>query len=262
MEFVVCIKQVPSSDKIDINPETGSLVRESTGAKTNPYDLSAIEACLQVREKVGGKIHAISMGPKQAKTALREALALSVDEVFLISDSCFAGSDVLTTSYTLAQAIKTIAKPDIIFCGKQSTDGDTCQVSPELAEFLGIPHALYVVEINDINDEYIVVTCDMGSYRETVKMNFPCLISVEKDSFIPRFSSLRNKIEAQKKPINTIELKDLEDKDKNNYGYCGSPTKVSKIYVPEIKRETTILDGETDEVVDKLFLKLDEWEVL
>lgn len=173
-----------------------------------------------------------------------------------------AGSDVLTTSYTLAQAIKTIAKPDIIFCGKQSTDGDTCQVSPELAEFLGIPHALYVVEINDINDEYIVVTCDMGSYRETVKMNFPCLISVEKDSFIPRFSSLRNKIEAQKKPINTIELKDLEDKDKNNYGYCGSPTKVSKIYVPEIKRETDILDGETDEVMDKLFLKLDEWEVL
>lgn len=173
-----------------------------------------------------------------------------------------AGSDVLTTSYTLVQAIKTIAKPDIIFCGKQSTDGDTCQVSPELAEFLGIPHALYVVEINDINDEYIVVTCDMGSYRETVKMNFPCLISVEKDSFIPRFSSLRNKIEAQKKPINTIELKDLEDKDTNNYGYCGSPTKVSKIYVPEIKRETDILDGETDEVVDKLFLKLDEWEVL
>ena len=152
--------------------------------------------------------------------------------------------------------------PDIIFCGKQSTDGDTSQVGPEIAEFLQIPHASYVTEINEITDKYIIVNCNMGSFEETVKLSFPCLISVEKESFVPRMSSFRNKIEAQKKTINTIELKDLEDKDSDNYGYSGSPTKVNKIYVPQIVREAEIINENTDVEIDKIVEKLMDWGVL
>lgn len=261
MEFVVCIKQVPDSNRIDMDPETGSLIRESTGAKTNPYDLSAIEACLQVRERLGGKAHAISMGPKQARYALRNALALGIDNAWLVTDKKFAGSDVLTTSYTLAQSISKVARPDIIFCGKQSTDGDTSQVGPEIAELLEIPHASYVTEIKKATDKYIIVSANMGRFEDTIRLDFPCLISVEKDSFTPRISSFRNKIEAQKKLIDIIELKDLEDQDINNYGYQGSPTKVSKIYVPRIVREAEIIQGDKDEVVDELLEKLEDWGV-
>ena len=261
MEFVVCIKQVPDSNKIDIDQETGSLIRESTGAKTNPYDLSAIEACLQVREKLGGKIHAISMGPKQAKFALRNALALGIDSAWLINDISFAGSDVLTTSYTLTQSILKITKPDIIFCGKQSTDGDTSQVGPELAEFLKIPHASYVTKIVEVTEEYIIVVCNMDNYEETIKVYLPCLISVEKNSFIPRMSSFRNKIESQKKTINTIKLKNLDDKNKDNYGYKGSPTKVNKLYAPKIIRTPKIINGKQEEIVENLIDKLANWEV-
>lgn len=259
MEFVVCVKQVPDSNKVDINPETGSLIRESAGAKVNPYDLSAIEASLQIREKIGGRVHAVSMGPIQAKFALRSSLALGVDSAWLVSDKCFAGSDVLTTSYTLAQSIAKITKPDIIFCGKQSTDGDTSQVGPELAEILGIPHACYVKKIDIVTEKYIIVTCDMDKYEEVVKLYYPCLISVEKDSFVPRMSTYRDKIVAQKKPINIIQLKDLQDKNEEHYGYKGSPTKVNKLYVPKIIRETEIIDGKIEEVADKLWDKICEW---
>lgn len=262
MEFVVCIKQVPDSNKIEMDPETGSLIRESTGAKINPYDLSAIEACLQVREQVGGIIHAISMGPRQAKFALRNALALGVDNSWLISDISFAGSDVFTTSYTLAQSISLVSNPDIIFCGKQSTDGDTSQVGPEIAELLQIPHATYVTEILEITNEYIVVTCNMDNRLETIQLSLPCLLSVEKDSFLPRMSSFRDKIEAQKKEIKTITLNDLKDKCSHNYGYRGSPTKVKDIYVPKIKRSAKIIDEPTDIAIDVILKSLKNWEVV
>ncbi len=261
MEFVVCIKQVPDSNKIDIDPETGSLIRESTGAKINPYDLSALEACLQVRDKIGGNINALSMGPKQAKFALRNAIALGVENAWLISDVSFAGADVLATSYTLAQSISKFTRPDIIFCGKQSTDGDTSQVGPEIAELLQIPHASYVSEILKITDEYIIVTCNMDNYIETVKLSIPCLLSVEKDSFVPRMSSFRDKIEAQKKEIKTISLKDLKDKNKDNYGYKGSPTKVKGISVPKIIREAEMINESTDVAIKEILKKLKEWEV-
>ena len=261
MEFVVCIKQVPDSNKIEMDLETGSLIRESTGAKTNPYDLSAIEACLQVRDKVGGVINAISMGPRQAKFALRNALALGVDNSWLISDNSFAGSEVFATSYRLAQSISIVSNPDIIFCGKQSTDGDTSQVGPELAELLQIPHGAYVTEILKVTNEYIVVTCNMGNRLETIKLFLPCLLSVEKDSFVPRMSSYRDKIEARKKEIKTITLNDLEDKCSRNYGYRGSPTKVRNIYVPEIVRNSKIIDEPANASVDAILKSLESWEV-
>lgn len=262
MEFVVCIKQVPDSMTIDIDPETGSLIRESTGAKINPYDLSAIEAALQTKEKIKAKLHALTMGPKQARFAIREALALEVDTGWIVTDKSFAGSDVLATAYTLSQAILEITKPDIIFCGKQSTDGDTAQVGPEIAELLGIPHASYVTEINNVEKDYIIVTCNMGKYKEILRLSIPCLVCVEKEAYTPRISSLRNKILSQNKTINELSIEDLKDKNKYSYGYKGSPTKVSKIYVPEIKRESKILDGDVDKIIDELTEKLNEWGCL
>lgn len=262
MEFVVCIKQVPDSNKIDIDPETGSLIRESTGARINPYDLSALEACLQVRDEIGGNIHALSMGPRQAKFALRNAIALGVDYAWLVNDTSFAGSDVLTTSYTLAQSITKVSKPDIIFCGKQSTDGDTSQVGPEIAELLQIPHASYVTKILDVTDEYVIVTCNMDNYMDTVRLSIPCLLSVEKDSYMPRISSFRDKIEAQKKEIKIITLNNLNDKNSSNYGYKGSPTKVKEITVPKIIRKANILNKSIDDAIDETLKKLEEWEVI
>jgi electron transfer flavoprotein beta subunit len=262
MEFMVCIKQVPDSMTIDINPETGSLIRESAGAKINPYDLSAIEAALQVREKTGGNIHALTMGPKQARFAIREALALEIDNGWIVTDKSFAGSDVLATAYTLSQAILNITEPDIIFCGKQSTDGDTAQVGPEIAELLGIPHASYVTEINHVDKDYIIVTCNMGTYKEVLRLSTPCLVCIEMEAYTPRISSLRNKISSQNKAINELSIGNLKDKDKDNYGYKGSPTKVRKIYVPKVKRESKIIDGDVDKIIDELIEKLNEWGCL
>lgn len=211
---------------------------------------------------MGGNIHAITMGPKRAKFALRSALALGVDSAWLISDRAFAGSDVLATSYTLAEGISKVSEPDIIFCGKQSTDGDTGQVGPELAELLKIPHASYVNEILEITDKYITVACHMGSFIDTVKLSLPCLISVERDGFVPRISSFRDKIEAQKRDIGTITLDDFKDKSSEFYGYKGSPTKVRAMYVPKIVRKAEIIDETSDEITDKILEELEKWEVL
>src|SRR5512139_3353553 len=156
MRIVVCIKQVPDSAEVRINPETNTLIRDGVPTIINPYDLHALEEGLQIREKSGGKVTVLTMGPPQAENALREAISMGADEAVLLSDRAFAGSDTWSTSYTLAQALKKLGA-DIIFCGKQAIDGDTAQVGPETAEFLGIPHISYIRKIEEVKDNYIRV---------------------------------------------------------------------------------------------------------
>ena len=260
MNYVICLKQVPDTKEILQDKETGSLIRESAGSMPNPNDYNAIEACLQVRERRGGNIKAISMGPKQARASLRNALSLGIDEAYHLRDELFSGADVWATAYTLALGIKKIGLPDIIFCGKESIDGDTGQVGAELAEILDYAHVYYVSEIIDINNEEITVISKMGDFIDKIKVKLPVVISTDGVSFVPRVSSFRDKMISQKKQIVILELKDLEDNDKNNFGYRGSPTRVKDMFVPQISRTGEILSQDLDENVNHLLDKIIEWE--
>lgn len=262
MKYVVCLKQVPDTKEVLQDEKTGSLIRDSAGSIPNPYDHSALEACLQARELTGGTIKAITMGPKQARASLRNAFSLGVDEAYHMMDNSFSGGDVFATAYTLSLGIKKIGYPDVIFCGKQSTDGDTGQIAAELAEILDYAHVYYVSKIVDISNKEAVVVSKMGSYIERIKLRLPAVLSIDNESFTPRISSFRGKILAQKKPINILTLDDLEVKDREKFGYLGSPTRVKRMIVPETNRDGKIISGDTSENVDYLLGKLSEWEEL
>ena len=180
MKILVCIKQVPESNKVEVDPVTGVLKRDGAASKMNPYDLYALETAFRIREEVGGSVHVISMGPPQAQQVIREAFAMGADGGTLLSDRKFGGADVLATSYTLAQGIKSCGDFDLILCGKQTTDGDTAQVGPEISEWLNIPSVADVVKINQIDEDGITVSMDLPEEVEVAKVQFPCLLAVER----------------------------------------------------------------------------------
>jgi electron transfer flavoprotein beta subunit len=197
MNIIVCIKQVPDTAEVKINPETGTLIREGVPSIVNPLDMHAIEAGLRIKEKVGGKLTVITMGPPQAETALREAISMGADDALLLSDRAFAGSDTWATSYTLSRAIEKLGA-DIIICGKQAIDGDTAQVGPEVAEFLNIPHISYVRKIEDVTKDSIRVQRLMDEGYDIVESTLPVLLTVVKELNEPRLPSLKGKIAAKK----------------------------------------------------------------
>lgn len=233
MNTIVCIKQVPGTSKVEVDEKTGVLKRDGIDTKMNPYDLYALETAFNIKEKKGGSISVISMGPPQAMEVIKEAFSMGADNGVLISDRKFAGADVLATSYTISQGIRKTGDFDLIICGKQTTDGDTAQVGPEIAEYLGIPHVANVRKILEVENDYITVEMDMPNTVEIVEVKYPCLLTVEKDIFEPRLPSYRKKIESKNREINVISLSDFEDKDENKYGLNGSPTQVERIFPPE-----------------------------
>lgn len=261
MKILVCIKQVPGTSKVEVDEHTGALKRDGVNSKLNPYDLYAIETALWVRETNGGNVTALTMGPQQAEAVIREAYMMGVDEGYLITDRKFAGADVLATSYTLYMAIKTIDEFDLVICGKQTTDGDTGQVGPALAEYLGIPHVSWVKSIKKITDNGIVVEQDMSESIMTVKMDLPCLITVDKDIMQPRLPSYRKKLETRNKPVKVLTLKDFTDQNENNYGLLGSATQVEKIFPPETNRDQIILNGTSEELSKQLYEILEREKV-
>ena len=206
----------------------------------NPYDLYALETAFQIKSRINdGIIHSVTMGPPSAKSVLEEALYMGSDEATLISDRRFAGADVLATAYTLSQLIEHISDYDLIICGKQTTDGDTAQVGPEIAEFLSIPHVPYVKEIIKINKQSILLRSAYDDYDELVEVSFPCLITVEKGLNVPRLPSFKRKVEKVDYKIKTVTMANLNDKNPDNYGLNGSPTQVDEIF-PPIKRTDSI----------------------
>lgn len=254
MKIITCIKQVPASSQVEVDPKTGVLIRDGNNVKMNPYDLYALEAAFKVNEmKADVSVHAITMGPPSATSVLNEALYMGADDASLITDRRFAGADVLATSYTLSQLIRHISDYDLIVCGKQTTDGDTAQVGPEIAEFLHIPHVPYVKQIVEVKDHSIVVISGYDLYDEKIEIDFPCLITVEKDSYVPRLPSFRRKSKFVGYKIPMISLKDLEDKDPDHYGLSGSPTQVEEIFPPNKKMESKIIEGSTKELSQKIF---------
>lgn len=262
MRVVVCIKQVPDTSEVKINPETNTLMREGVASIVNPFDEFAIEEGIRIKEKHGGEVIVITMGPPQAEEALRTALAMGCDKAYLLSDRAFAGSDTLATAYTISAAIRKIEEVDgpvdIIICGKQAIDGDTGQVGPGIAVRLNMPPLTYVSKVREINTESkeIVVERLMERGKEVVKCKLPALLTVVKDINSPRYPSLFEMKKAAKKPMTKLTLNDLT-MDCSKTGLNGSPTWVNKIFSPELKSVSgEIYQGDAEECAKKLAAKL------
>ncbi|MBO3445917.1 electron transfer flavoprotein subunit beta/FixA family protein [Clostridium sp. CCUG 7971] len=262
MEILTCIKQVPGTTEVEVDEKTGVLKRDGIDSKMNPYDLYALETALKIKEEKGATLKVLTMGPPQAKQIIEEGFMMGVDEGAILSDRKFAGADVLATSYTLSQGIKKVGSPDLIICGKQTTDGDTAQVGPEIAEFLNIAHITNVTKIIEVKENSIVVEADMPNTLEECEVNYPCLITVEKGIFQPRLPSFKLKLDTKDREIPMYSLSDFEDKDENNYGLNGSPTQVLKIFPPTSNNEKEVLRGNSDEISDKLADKLKELKLI
>jgi electron transfer flavoprotein beta subunit len=260
LRTIVCIKQVPDTAEVKINPETNTLIREGVPSIINPFDMHAIEAGLQIKEKAGGSVTVITMGPPQAENALREALSLGVDEAVLLTDRAFAGADTWATAYTLAKAIEHIGA-DIILCGKQAIDGDTAQVGPELAELLDIPHVAYIRKVEDIAGDRVVVQRLMDDGYDVIESSIPVLLSVVKELNVPRMPSIKGKMSAKKAVIKKLSASDIKAGE-DKVGLKGSPTQVSKIFAPESKKDRKMLEGTPDEMADVLIKELERLKCL
>ena len=224
----------------------------------NPYDLYALEAALKIKEQQGGLIKVISMGPPQAKDVIKEAFMMGADEGALVSDRKFAGADVLATSYTLSQGVRKMGSFDLILCGKQTTDGDTAQVGPEMAEYLDIPHIANVLKIIELKEKSIIVEMDMANTIEVVEVQYPCLLTVEKGIYQPRLPSYRKKLVTKDREIKMISLNDFEDKDEKKYGLNGSPTQVERIFPPDVNNDRETWTGSGEQLSFKIATKLKE----
>ena len=251
MNIIVCIKQVPETTEVRINPETNTLIREGVKSIINPFDMYAIEEGVRLKEKFGGKVTVLTMGPPQAEAALREAISMGADEGILVGDRAFAGSDTWATSYTLAGAIKRIGAFDLIICGKQASDGDTAQVGPGISTHLDIPQVTYVKKVEEATEKFMRVERMMEEGFEIIETPLPALITVVKEINEPRIPSLKGMMRAKSAKITTWGQKDLE-LDPQNIGLCGSPTQVVKIFTPPQRTGGQMLTGEPAEVAEKL----------
>ena len=257
MKIAVCLKQVPETTEVKINPQTNTLMREGVASITNPFDEFALEEGLLTKEKYGGEVHVMSMGPPQAIEILKNALAVGADKVYLLSDPAFAGADTLATAYTLAKTIEKIGEVDLVICGKQAIDGDTAQVGPGIATRLGIPQLTYVAKVREIDPakKKIVVERMLENGREVVECSLPVVITVMKDINEPRLPSLLGIKKAAKATIPTWTTKEI-GVDENRVGLKGSPTWVWKVFSPESRGGGEILKGEVTETVPLLVNKL------
>ena len=256
MKIVVCLKQVPGTTEVKINPETNTLVREGIPNEINPFDLYAIEEALRIRERLGGgTVTVLSMGPPQARDSLREAIAMGVDEALLLSDRAFAGADTLATAYTLAEAIRKIGEVSLILCGKQAIDGDTAQVGPEIAENLDWPHVTYVRKVNEIDDKQVIVERMTDDGYERLSLPMPALLTVIKEINEPRLPGIKGQMRAKKAEIPVWSAADL-GADPSRLGLTGSPTQVRKIFYPEHEVTAEMLEGSPAEQAVALAGKL------
>jgi len=257
MHCIVCIKQVPDTTDVKINPETNTLMREGVESIVNPFDMYAIEEALRFKQKLGGKVTALSMGPPQAEAVLREAIGMGVDEGILISDRAFAGSDTWATSYTLAMALRKLGDYSVILCGKQAADGDTAQVGPGIAEHLDLPQITYVRKIEKITPDLIVAQRMLEEGVEVLEAELPCVLTVVKEINKPRLPSLKNIMNARKAYITTWQATDLAC-ESSKLGLEGSLTKVLTVFSPPPRSSGEILTGDPDQIVQTFVEKVKE----
>lgn len=262
MNIIVCLKQVPDTEAVKLNPETNTLVRDGVENIMNPFDKQALEVALMLKDKAGAKVTALTMGLPQAADILKEAIAMGADEGILLSDRALAGSDTLATSIALAAAVKHIGDYDLVLCGKQAVDGDTAQVGPEMAEHLNIPQITGALKVEFADGKFVVVRENEASVQ-TLSCAAPLLVTVTRAEKEPRFASIKGKMKARKATIPTLTVADLGI-DTNLIGLSGSPTKVKKVFTPEVPVvESEIINEEDmDKAVDMLFDKLVEAKII
>ncbi len=231
MKIFVCIKQVPDTTNVRINPETNTLVREGVQSIVNPFDVYAVEEAVRLKEKHGGTVTVITMGPPQAAEALRETISLGADNAWLVSDRAFAGADTLATAYALACAIRHLGGADVILMGRQAIDGDTGQVGPGVAENLDVSHITDIRKIEEIADGRIVVERLLEEGYARIAAKLPVVLTVVKEINTPRLPSLKGKLAAKKAEIPVLKAADI-GADTERLGLNGSPTQVMKIFTP------------------------------
>ena len=263
MKIIVCLKQVPDTNEVKINKETGTLIREGVPSIINPDDMNALEEALKIKDNTKSEVIVVSMGPPQAKNALKEALAMGADKAYLVSDRAFGGSDTWATATILSSAIEKIGDYDIILCGRQAIDGDTAQVGPEIAEFLNIPQITYAKDVK-INDKKVQVTRYTEFGDLVYKSEMPVLLTAIKDLNTPRYPEIKKIYEVYSNDdnIEILGLNDL-DVDTTQIGLKGSPTNVYKSFVPVKEKHFEMISGLTDkEKASNLFDKLIELKLV
>jgi len=262
MEIVVCVKQVPDTTEVKIDPVTNTLIRQGVPSIVNPFDKNAIEAALQLKEAYGGKVTVLSMGPPQAKDALKECLAMGADSAILISDRAFGGSDTLATSYTLAATIRKLGSYDIILFGKQAIDGDTAQVGPETAEHLGIAQVTYASKI-ELSGEVAKIEREHEEGYEIIEVKLPAVVTVIKTlNYEPRYPTVKGTMKANRTEIPVWTAADLTVKEER-LGLKGSPTQVRKIFTPPRRVQGVLIQKDTArEAVAELLQKLSDAKIV
>ena len=255
MKLIVCIKQVPDTTEIKIDPTTNTLVREGVESILNPFDAYAIEEAVRLKEQHGGSITAICMGPPQAEATLREAVSLGVDDIILLSDRKFAGADTWATSYTLAAAIRKLDGADLVLTGQQAIDGDTAQVGPGIAAHLNIPQTCFVRKIEEVTPCNITLQRLMEDGSDRIRIKLPAVISVVKEINTPRLPSLRGKRNAKSVELKVWNADDL-GLDEKDIGLNGSPTQVLNIFTPKHEKLTQKFEGDSDEAVELIVKSL------
>lgn len=251
MKILVFVKQVPDTDDVKLDPQTGNLKRDGVKTTINPLDANAVEAAVQLKEKYGATVCAVTMGPPQAKEVLKKALALGCDEAYLLSDRAFGGADTRATAYTLAKAAEKIGGYDLLLFGRHAIDGDTAQTGPATASFLNIPQ-ITLAESLDVQDGWVVCTRALENRSERVRAKLPALVTVCKEINTPRYPSLPNIMKANRKTITVWTAADIEA-DTAQTGMPGSPSSTKKVFEPEKRgTDTVYFTGSPEEMAAQL----------
>ena len=261
MNIVICLKQVPGTTEVRINAETNTLVRQGIKNVINPFDTYALEEGVRLKEKHGGKVTAISMGPPQALDMLKEAISLGADEAVLLSDGAFAGADTWATAFTLSGAVKKLGPVDLVICGRQPTDGDTAQVGPEMAEMLEVPFVACVSRVDELVHGEIRLRRMVDEGYEEIQSPLPMVITVTKEINVPRLPSLRGIMKSKNAKIPVWTAADL-GLDLSMVGLNGSFTRVVKIFTPKREKKAELIQGEPEAQVSGLLKKMKECRLI
>ena len=262
MKILVCIKQVPGSSNVEVDPVTGVLKRSGISGKINPYDLYAIETALSLSERFGGTVETLTMGPPQAKAVIQEAVCMGAQGGTVLTDRKFAGADVLATAYTISQGIRKCGDFDLIICGKQTTDGDTAQVGAEVAEYLGLPNVSNVLAVEDCRGGSLLLRTGLDDQIVTQTVPLPCLISMDGDINTPRLPSYKIRKTLTDDSVRFLTFADFDDQNADHYGLSGSATQVERIFPPEKLAAKHIIEGDAAAQAQALFTLLGDKKLL
>ena len=262
MKILVCVKQVPGSNNVEVDPVTGVLKRSGIPSKINPYDLYAIETALSLTERFGGQVETLTMGPPQAKAVIQETVCMGAAKGTVLTDRKFAGADVLATAYTLSQGVRKCGEFDLILCGKQTTDGDTAQVGAELSEYLEIPNVSNVLSIEDFRDNKLYLTASLDEKIVSMSIATPCLISVDGDINTPRLPSYKIRKTLTDDSVSFLTFADFADQEESHYGLSGSATQVERIFPPEKVSQKQIIDADPETQSQALYQLLRDKKML